>query len=193
MKKLGRQNAAPTKTHMTPCRGGILPPANMIIRLATPADAQDMAEVGMRSWEVAYKEILPADYIREKNATRPDLFKRVITDENQNSYVIQLGGKTVGIMKLDAPVDDDLTDEYYELHYIYLHPDYFRQGIGAKAMDFAMEKARELGKKHISLWVISENTSSVKFYEKCGYRRDGHTRMQNRGHDVEIIRMTRQV
>lgn len=163
----------------------------MIIRLAIPADAQDMAEVGMRSWEVAYKDILPADYIREKNATRPAQFEKSITWENETAYVIQLGGKTVGIMRLDRAADDDLTDDYYEVYYIYLHPDYFRQGIGAKAMDFAVEKARALGKKFIALWVLSENTNSVKFYEKCGFVHDGSCKIQKRGRDVEIIRLVK--
>ena len=39
---------------------------NITIRLASPDDALDMAVVGMRSWEAAYKNILSADYIREK-------------------------------------------------------------------------------------------------------------------------------
>ena len=60
---------------------------NIAIRLAVPADAPDMAEVGMRSWEVAYKDILPADYIREKNAARPEQYRRTITAENKN-YMI---------------------------------------------------------------------------------------------------------
>jgi len=41
------------------------------IRLAVHSDAPDMAEVLMRSWETAYKDIIPLDFIREKNATRP--------------------------------------------------------------------------------------------------------------------------
>ena len=41
---------------------------DIVIRLATSSDALDMAEVHMRSWEIAYKNIIPADYIREKNA-----------------------------------------------------------------------------------------------------------------------------
>ncbi|MDR2686643.1 MAG: hypothetical protein LBB75_02745, partial [Oscillospiraceae bacterium] len=62
-----------------------------------------MAEVHMRSWEAAYKDIVPADYIREKNAARPAFYKRVITEENTDFYVIQLDGKTVGIMRIAPP------------------------------------------------------------------------------------------
>lgn len=51
------------------------------IRLALPADAPDMAEVIMRSWEVAYRDILPAEFIRQKNAARPEQYARSITGE----------------------------------------------------------------------------------------------------------------
>jgi len=67
-----------------------------------------MALVGMRSWEVAYKNILSAEYIREKNATRIQQFKQNITDANDNSYVIQKHGKTIGIMKIAESIDEDL-------------------------------------------------------------------------------------
>lgn len=163
------------------------------IRLAKPTDALDMAEVGMRSWEVAYKDIIPEDYIREKNATRPEQYKRVITEDNENSYVIQYKGKTVGIMKVDAPQDNDADDTFYELHYIYLHPDYFRMGIGTQAMDFAFEKARNLGKKIMTVWVLEDNVNSVKFYEKCGFVADGKTATQNRGKPLTLIRMRKEL
>lgn len=39
---------------------------NIEIHLANPADTLDMAEVYMRSWEVSYKNIVPADFINKK-------------------------------------------------------------------------------------------------------------------------------
>jgi len=164
---------------------------HITIRLANPADAQDMAEVGMKSWEVAYKHLLPADYIREKNATRVHQYKRVITDENTNSYVIQKDNKTVGIMKIAEPTDDDLDSRYFELHYLYLHPGCFREGIGTLAMDYVFDHVRKLGKKYISLWVFAKNNDAIKFYEACGFRPDGKTKTQERGWLMEIIRMIR--
>lgn len=159
------------------------------IRLAKPADAPDMAEIHARSWEAAYKDIIPADYIKMKNATRPALFKRIITEDNKNQYVILADGKTVGIMCVARPQDDDLPDSFFELHGIYLHPDYYRMGIGTKAIEFAFDLARSLGKKQMSLWVFAENTNSIRFYEKCGFAADGKTKIYNFGKDVESIRM----
>ena len=165
---------------------------NITIRLAKPADALDMAEVHMRSWEVAYKDIIPMEYIKEKNATRPDLFKRIITDENTTQYVIQKGDKTVGIMcVVDMPQDDDADENVCELEGIYLHPDYYRQGIGTKAMEYAFDIARYWKKTVMTLWVFSENTGAIKFYEKCGFIADGSTKTYNCGKIMECIRMRR--
>ncbi len=162
------------------------------IHLATPSDATDMAEVHMRSWEVAYKDILPADFIREKNATRLELYKRVITDGNANSYIIQYGGNTVGIMCVAPPQDEHLSD-CYELHYLYLHPDYFRQGIGSQAMEYACNIARSLGKMGLVLWVLEKNTGSIKFYKKSGFVADGGLWERNFDKPLRSIRMRKKL
>ena len=140
-------------------------------------------------WEHTCKGIIPDDYIRAKNASRPALFKRVITDGNTDSYVIQYGGKTVGIMKIALPHDDDVCDKTYELHYIYLRPGYLRMGIGTKAMDFALVIARSLGKTTLIVWVLDENDGSIRLYEKCGFTADGKTMNAEYGKENARIRM----
>ena len=162
---------------------------NITIRLATPADALDMAEIHARSWEAAYKDIIPAAYIKEKNAGRPALWKRILTDDNTSRYVIEADGKTIGFVCIDSPQDDDLDDTFYELHAIYLHPDVYRQGIGSQAIDFAFEKARAFGKTAMTVWVLAENTNSIKFYEKCGFVADGATKILECGKPLQAVRM----
>jgi GNAT superfamily N-acetyltransferase len=148
-----------------------------------------MAAVHMRTWEVVYKDIIPGDFIREKNATRPELYKRVITDENTNTYVIRYLRKTIGIMRVAPPLDDDLGEDYYELHFLYLHPDYFRQGIGSQAMEFAYGIARGMGKTIMIVWALADNVNSVKFYGKCGFVADGSSGERNFGKTLKSIRM----
>lgn len=172
---------------------------NITIRLAIPADAPHMAEIHSRSWEAAYKDIIPIEYINEKNATRPALFKRIITDENTTQYVILADNKIVGIMCVAPPQKENITilndcgidDSFYELHGIYLHPDYYRKGIGTKAMEFAFNKARSNGKTNMIVWVFAENTNSIKFYEKCDFTADGATKIYNCGKEMKCIRMRR--
>ena len=88
-----------------------------------------------------------------------------------------------------ATPQDDVGDDFYELHYIYLHPDYYRQGIGSKAMAYAFDKACNLGKKYMVVWVFADNVNSVKFYEKCGFRADGKTATRDFGKPLTSIRM----
>ncbi len=124
------------------------------IRLAAPDDVPAMAEVLTRSWEAAYRDILPAEHIQRKNATRLDMYRQAITADNQDTYVIRFDGKMAGIMKIAPPIDADMGDDTCELHYIYLHPDSCRMGIGTQAMKFAFQKARDLGKTRMSVGVF---------------------------------------
>lgn len=164
---------------------------DVTIRLARPSDALDFAEIHARSWEVAYKDIIPAYYMIPKNAARPALWQRILTDENTSKYKIECDGKTVGFIDIDTALDSDLDDDYYELRGIYLHPDYFRMGIGSKAMAFALQTARDKDKKHMVVWVIEDNLNSINFYKKHGFVADGKTEIHDFGKPVNSIRMRR--
>ena len=159
------------------------------IRAALPSDALVMADILMRSWEAAYTGIIPEEYIREKNATRPAMWEKNLAAGQYPHKVILLGDTVVGIMRFDQPQDGDVGEAFYELHYIYLHPDYFRKGIGTKAMEYAFACARDMGKEFMTVWVLAENTNSIKFYEKCGFAADGKTKSLDYGKPLECIRM----
>jgi len=164
------------------------------IRLATPSDAPDMAEVHMRSWEVAYKDIVPEEYIQKQNEKRPAMWQRIITDDNTTQYVIQKDGKTVGIMcVVPRPQDEDADDTVCELEGIYLHPDSYHQGIGTKAMEFAFDIAHGWNKSFMTLWVFSENVNSIKFYKKLGFAPDGKTKTYDMGKVMDCIRMRKEL
>lgn len=171
------------------------------ILLAKPADAPDMAEIISRSWETAYKDIIPAENIKKQNDTRLSLFQRIITETNDSQYIIQADGKTVGIMSVALPqrekteIFDDIgiDESFYELHGIYLHPDVYRQGIGTQAMSFAEKKALSVGKSNMILWVFAENIGGIRFYEKCGYSFDGAIKYYVYGKKMKCIRMRKKL
>ena len=103
--------------------------------------------------------------------------------------MIQQDNATVGILGVDVSRDDDLDDNYYELQFIYVHPDHFRQGIGSEAMEFAYAYARSLGKSFMVLWVLAENRAAIGFYEMQGFCADGASRVYYFGREMEGIRM----
>jgi len=163
------------------------------IRLAKPADAPDMAEVIIRSWEAAYRGIVPDDYIWEKNATRLEFYQRTITDENKTFYVIQADGSTVGVMSFGEPGDETKRASLHELWSLYLHPERQRRGIGTQAMDFVLAEARRLGKKELLVWVLEDNVNAIKFYTKCGFSPDGGERFWEYGKRLRGISMRREI
>jgi len=168
-------------------KGGTAPMIH--IRLALPADAPDMAEIHMRSWEAAYKDIIPADYIREKNATRPALWESLITEDNMIYHIIEKDGQPVGLLCIAPPQEDDLDESFHELQGLYLHPDYYRQGIGTLAMAFAYENARASAKTNMIVWALAENIDALRFYEACGFKPDGKQQTRDYGREHIVIRM----
>ena len=168
-------------------------PIPIDIRLATLADAPDMAEIHMRSWEAAYKDIIPAAYIREKNATRPALWERILSGENTTRYIIRSGGKAVGFVCVGPSEDDDVDDSFYDLHGLYLHPDYYRKGIGTQAMAFALDLARGRGKIAMTVWVFAGNANAIAFYEAAGFTPDGKIDTRDFGKIMECVRLRREL
>ena len=159
------------------------------IRLAALDDAQGMTEVLTRSWVAAYSGIIPDEIIAEKNSTRLDQFKEILTADNINHYVVLANGDIVGLLSVGKCQDEDADDSFLEVGRLYIHPDYFRRGIGTAAMEFACDLARSLNKTVVILWVLAENTSSIMFYEKCGFVSDGKTKPLIYGRTLECIRM----
>ena len=170
---------------------------NVTIRPATPADASIMAEVKKRSWEVAYKDIVPESYIKErhKNNLLRTRTEQMLNDEyhKQFQYVILLDDVIVGVMSVAPAHGDDADDAIYDLQAIYLHPDYYRQGIGSTAMEFAFDIARKLNKTAMILWVFKDNINSINFYKKNGFVPDGKTRILEYGKPLNAIRMRKEL
>lgn len=165
----------------------------LTIKKATAADAQEIAQVHMRSWETAYAGIIPDEFIREKNKTRPALWQQILSGDNDRHYIIRLGDRAAGIMSVAPPQDEDLGDSFYELHGLYLHPDFIGRGVGAQAMDYALDLARSLGKKTMVVYVLKENTAARRFYQRCGFTCDGAQKQAEYGKTFSIIRYRREI
>ena len=144
---------------------------DLTIRKANLSDAAAMAEIHMRSWEVAYDGIIPVEAIAERNAKRPAVWQNILSNEHDN-YIALLEEVPVGMMGVIPSRDDDMA-EAGEVGAIYLHPSYFGRGIGCEMMNFAEKTLKENGCNIIILWVLEENMRARKFYEKCGYAFDG--------------------
>lgn len=57
---------------------------------------------------------------------------------------------------------------------LYIHPYFTGKKIGVSVLSFMEKTAKELGLKNLVGVITSENTSSIKLFEKCGYFKVGH-------------------
>lgn len=169
---------------------------NIEIRPGTLADAVAMAAVYSASWEAAYSDFVPQDYIAQKRTRSVAQMEQMLTDESLRDcqYVILRDGAIVGSMTVALARDADLDKEtFYEIWGIYLHPSCFRYGIGTQAVAFACALAHRLNKTSMSLWVFEDNVSSIRFYQKCGFAPDGKSKILNCGKKLTAIRMVKDI
>ena len=152
------------------------------IRKGTIDDAPAVAEVHSRSWEVAYADLVSAEFLAQRRAERPERWRDILSGGGKSDiFVSVLDGNVVGFMSVGPPRDEDLGDAFYEVYAIYLHPDVYRRGIGRQLMELAHTLARTKGKTSMALWVFEDNAPSRRFYEACGYQPDGAWEVEEYG------------
>ena len=81
--------------------------------------------------------------------------------------------------------DEDKRDAF-ELHFLYVDPDYVRMGIGSEMLRFFEQAGREKGCPEFVVWVLEENKNARSFYEKHGYCSDGKEKIFRRWNKREI-------
>lgn len=152
------------------------PIANARIREAREADAGAIAAAHMRSWQSAYRGILPDDFldglsipqreerVRELLATRrPD----------RHVWVVESQGGVLGFSDAGPSRDEGAPDRAGEVYAIYLDPTAVGKGIGRELFAHTVADLRAGGYGCATLWVLEDNRSARRFYEKAGWQADG--------------------
>lgn len=134
----------------------------------SPAAISDIYEL---SWKYAYRGIIPDSYLDgipsgqwAGRLTQPDRFSLVLTEDS-----VPCGTCAFGRLRLD-----DMS-EYGEIIAIYLLPDKMRKGYGSRLMKAALSELKRMGYSSAYLWVLEENASARRFYEKLGFAPCGRT------------------
>jgi len=91
-----------------------------------------------------------------------------------NLWVVSDGKRIIGASTY-ALARDEKYSGWGEIISIYLLPEYFHQGIGTKLLRASMDELFTLGYSNFYLWVLEDNRSARRFYEKNGFRFNGDT------------------
>jgi GNAT superfamily N-acetyltransferase len=157
-----------------------------MIRNGTPADAEAVAGVHVRTWQAAYADVFPAERLSELSVER-----RAGQWRDRPPLVAERDGVVVGFVSVGASRDDDGCGELFA---IYVDPDHWGTGVGRELVEAGEERLRELGHTEAILWVLDDNPRARRFYERAGWYHDGATRpIEIFGIEVPEVRYRRKL
>lgn len=141
----------------------------MIIRPATPDDADEIAHVHVEGWRTAYAELLPPDFLAGLSAEGRTIQWREILKESaidNATFVAESGGKVLGFVN-GGPERTNDPDFVGEIYAIYVLDNCRHQGIGKALFQRIVEFLLSHGMNAIKVWVLKENPYR-RFYERQG-------------------------
>lgn len=166
----------------------------VIIRRATPDDAPALAEIHVGAWRVAYRGLVPDERLEKLDPARSEaMFLRSMREGSEETYVAhEEVGAVVGFLTLGRCRDGDVDAETVgEIWGVYLAPDQWHRGIGARLCRHAEGVFRGWGCRAAVLWVFAGNAGARRFYEAMGYTPDGASKILEVGKPLEAIRYRR--
>lgn len=146
------------------------------VRAAVPLDADEVARLHVRSWQSAYRGLIPPEYL---NSLTPEAvagryaFGRVGLRKPSTLVAVDNGSAICGFATVGLCGD---LPNCGELMAIYVDPAWLRTGVGRLLMAAARARLRLVGVTDAVLWVLTGNTPARRFYERDGWHPDGACR-----------------
>lgn len=150
----------------------------MRLRRATPGDAAAVAAVHVRSWQAAYRGLLPDDVL---DGLDPAAFAARYTfgrggPDDPVTVVAEMEGSVAGFATT-GPDREGETDRG-ELWALYADPAWWGHGVGRRLVGDARRRLRRSGRRRAVLWVLDGNARAERFYRADGWRPDGRRRTE---------------
>jgi len=172
-----------------------MPYLGMLLRPAEPADAIAVARVHVRSWQTAYRTLLPDDYLDQlRPEDRAEKYDFASLDPLKPQTIVAAEeGLILGFATTAQSRDPDLP-EHGELCALYVAPEQWGRGIGMALVSAARASLFGLGFRNALLWVLAGNVRAERFYRINGWAPDGQRRTDSRrGVTVNEFRYQRQL
>jgi len=148
------------------------------VRAATVRDAAEIAAIHVRSWQAAYKGLLPQDFLDRLDASdRIERWQDTLraTDWSRSGVMVAHPEREpVGFARFGPTRDsDDDGSSVGEIRAIYLLPEAWGKGLGKRLMSAALARLTSAGYSQATLWVLQSNARARRFYECGGWLQDG--------------------
>ena len=148
---------------------------DLFCRKATLADALKIACIHVETWQVAYKDLLPANLLADLSIeNRRAMWERMINaDSNQARLLVAGWGDQIQGFVAAGPARDTVREANLgEISAIYVDSTAWGSSLGYRLMNDAREFLHEREHKQVQLWVLDGNERAIKFYKRFGFVRD---------------------
>lgn len=149
---------------------------NPRVRAMTPADCDRVAEIRIRGWQTAYRDLIPASYLDALSVTRDAERRRALLargDTGVVNLVAEDDGGVTGWACHGPYRDGEVRTRDAELYALYVDPGRVGEGIGRALLDEAVRGCAAAGHARVYLWVLKGNRRARRFYERAGFEADG--------------------
>lgn len=154
-------------------------------REAIPGDEGSIAQMHVSAWQVAYRGMIPDEYLDGLSVSdRCDSWRQIVGEVDlpaTGALVAFDAAQILGFVHFCPSRDHDASAGVGEVTAIYVHPHHWREGIGSKLLGLAVDSLVGAGFSSATLWVLDVNSNARRFYEGAGWTTDGATKEDNRG------------
>jgi ribosomal protein S18 acetylase RimI-like enzyme len=157
------------------------------IRRARPADAAAIAEVHVRTWQIAYEHVFGAERLAVLTVERRlPMWREILSNDDITAFVAEDCSQIVGLATVGPSREEGAEGELYA---IYVEPDAWGTAAGSELMRAGLDVFRQDGYRSAILWVLGDNPRARRFYEREGWYDDGGRKHDEfLGHEVEEVR-----
>jgi GNAT superfamily N-acetyltransferase len=142
----------------------------MVVRPATPDDAEAIERIRVRGWQVGYRHLYPPEKLDALELDWTRWARRIERPPTGwATFVAEARGRTVGFASIGPSRDEHGVGELYA---IYVDPDQWSRGVGRALIARAESRLAEAFAQ-ATLWVLEDNSRARRFYEAAGWHADG--------------------
>jgi len=138
-----------------------------VLRKAVGEDAPAIARVHVDSWRTTYRDIVPEEHLaRLSYEERENLWKRVIADPRQFTFVAEERGRIVGFANggRNRGPEADYAGELYAVYLLQAHQ---QRGTGRRLSAAIAREFVKAGMNSMIVWVLKDNPA-CEFYRRLG-------------------------
>ena len=148
--------------------------SSYFVRPAVARDAKAIAEIHVATWQAAYQDLMPGDYLAKMTADKRQAYWREAIEYSEPQVMVAThGDEIVGFAGFDRSRDPKTRSTVGEIWAIYVLPSHWRKGVGLLLWDGARDGLKDEGCTQVTVWVLLGNERALEFFEHAaGFKRE---------------------